>query len=84
MKSYEIKSKTGDKLTLRVELVGRGKALDILFRITRGEDYLTAQPHQVVLWKEEAEEIAKLLTEKLLDAETLKKEFPERVAKMVF
>ncbi len=72
MKTYNIKSKIGDSLKVRVEMVGRGSKLEILYRIIRGEDRRLTSPDSVVLSKEELEQITEFLKE-----DFLMKEFPE-------
>lgn len=72
MKTYTIKSKIGDSLKVRVEMVGRGSKLEILYRIIRGEDRRLMSPDSVVLSKEELEQITEFLKE-----DFLMKEFPE-------
>jgi len=72
MKTYTIKSKIGDSLKVRVEMVGRGSKLEILYRIIRGDDRRLVNPDSVVLSKEELEQITEFLKE-----DFLKKEFPE-------
>lgn len=72
MKTYTIKSKIGDSLKVRVEMVGRGSKLEILYRIIRGEDRRLMSPDSVMLSKEELEQITEFLKE-----DFLKKEFPE-------
>jgi len=72
MKTYTIKTKIGDSLKVRVEMVGRGSKLEILYRIIRGEDRRLTSPDSVVLSKEELEQITEFLKE-----DFLKKEFPE-------
>ena len=72
MKTYTIKSKIGDSLKVRVEMVGRGSKLEILYRIIRGEDRRLASSDSVMLSKEELEQITEFLKE-----DFLKKEFPE-------
>lgn len=72
MKTYTIKTKIGDSLKVKVELVGRGSKLEILYRIIRGEDRRLMSPDSVVLSKEELEQITEFLKEDFLN-----KEFPE-------
>ena len=71
-KTYEIRSKTGDSLEVRIEKVGIGEKADIIYRITRGNDRPVAAPDSVVLFREELEELSGFLNEKFLD-----REFPE-------
>jgi len=71
-KTYELKSKVGDGLEVRIEKVGAGEKIDILYRITRGKHRRVASPDKVVLFKEELEELRGFL-----DKEFLIKEFPE-------
>lgn len=72
MKTYTIKTKIGDSLKVKVEMVGRGSKLEILYRIIRGEDRRLMSPDSVVLSKEELEQITEFLKEDFLN-----KEFPE-------
>lgn len=72
MKTYTIKSKIGDSLKVRVEMVGRGSKLEVLYRIIRGEDRRLMSPDSVVLSKEELEQLTEFLKEDFLT-----KEFPE-------
>ena len=66
MKTYTIKSKIGDSLKVRVEMVGRGSKLEILYRVIRGEDRRLMSPDSVVLSKEELEQITEFLKEDFL------------------
>ena len=72
MKTYTIKTKIGDSLNVRVEMVGKGSKLEVLYRIIRGEDRRLMSPDSVVLSKEELEQVTAFLKE-----DFLKKEFPE-------
>ena len=72
MKTYTIKTKIGDSLNVRVEMVGKGSKLEVLYRIIRGEDRRLMSPDSVVLSKEELEQVTEFLKE-----DFLKKEFPE-------
>jgi hypothetical protein len=71
-KTYTIKTKIGDSLKVKVEMVGRGSKLDVLYRIIRGEDRRLMSPDSVMLSKEELEQITEFLKEDFLN-----KEFPE-------
>lgn len=71
-KTYKIRSKTGDRLEVRIEKIGTGKNADILYRIIRGKDRRVAAPDKVVLFKEELEELVGFLKEEFLN-----KQFPE-------
>ncbi|NIO36364.1 hypothetical protein GTO27_01530 [Candidatus Bathyarchaeota archaeon] len=71
-KIYQIKSKTGDSLEVKIEKVGAGEKADILYRITRGKDRRVAAPDKVVLFREELEELSRYLGGKFLN-----REFPE-------
>ena len=71
-KTYELKSKIGDSLEVRIEKVGAGEKTAILYRIIRGKDRRVAAPDKVVLFKEELEELAGFLKEEFLN-----REFPE-------
>ena len=71
-KAFEIKSKIGDALEVRIEKVGTGEKADILYRISRGKDRRVAAPDEVVLFREELEELSRFLKE-----EVLNREFPE-------
>ncbi len=71
-KTYEIKSKIGDSLEVRIEKVGNGEKADILYRITRGKDRRVVAPDRVVLFREELEELSQFLKK-----EFLSREFPE-------
>ena len=71
-KTYDIKTKIGDSLKVKVEMVGRGSKLDVLYRIIRGEDRRLMSPDSVMLSKEELEQITEFLKEDFLN-----KEFPE-------
>lgn len=73
MKEYALRSRIGDSLKVRIEKVGSGEKAHILYRIIRGEDRKSLPPDKVVLYKEELEQLVKLLSE-----EFLKAEFPER------
>ncbi|UCB60314.1 MAG: hypothetical protein JSW72_09470 [Candidatus Bathyarchaeota archaeon] len=68
-KTYDIKSRIGDSLEVRVEKVGTGEKADILYRITRGKDRRVAAPDTVVLFKAELEELSGLLKEDFLKRE---------------
>ncbi|UCC33914.1 MAG: hypothetical protein JSW53_02620 [Candidatus Bathyarchaeota archaeon] len=72
-KTYELKSRLGDGLEVRIEKVDTGEKADILYRITRGKHRRVAAPEGVVLFKEELEELAGFLEE-----EFLSREFPEQ------
>jgi len=72
MKTYEIKSKIGDSLKVRIEKVGMGEKSDILYRITRGGDRRIADSDKVVLFREELEELIEFLKEDFIN-----REFPE-------
>ncbi len=71
-KTFEIKSKTGDSLEVRIEKIGAGEKTDILYRITRGRDRRIAAPDKVVLFREELKELSRFLEEEFLN-----QEFPE-------
>lgn len=71
-KTFEIKSKVGDALEVRIEKVGAGEKADILYRISRGKDRRVAAPDEVVLFREELGELSRFLKE-----EFLSREFPE-------
>ncbi len=72
MKEYQIQSKIGDSLKVRIEKVGGGEGADIIYRIIRGEDRRNLDADKVVLYKEELEKIIEFLKE-----DFLKKEFPD-------
>lgn len=72
IKEYQLKSKIGDCLKVRVEKIGVGETVDIIYRIIRGEDRKSLPPDRVVLYKEELEQLLNLIKE-----EFLKSEFPE-------
>ncbi|MGQ9469826.1 MAG: hypothetical protein ACUVTD_08445 [Nitrososphaerales archaeon] len=75
MKEYEIRSKIGDSLKVRIEKIGAGwdpERIHIVYRIIRGEDRRNMDPDKVALYKEELEQLIEYLKE-----ESLKKEFPE-------
>ena len=71
-KTFEIKSKIADALEVSIEKVGTGEKADILYRISRGKDRRVAAPDEVVLFREELEELARFLKD-----EFLSREFPE-------
>ncbi len=71
-KTFEIKSRIGDILEVRIEKVGTGEKADILYRINRGKDRRVAAPDEVVLFREELEELSRFLKEEFLN-----QEFPE-------
>lgn len=71
-KTFEIKSKIGDALEVTIEKVGTGEKVDILYRISRGKDRRVAAPDEVVLFREELEELSRLLKDEFLN-----REFPE-------
>ncbi len=75
MKEFEIKSRIGDSLKVRVEKVGAGwdrEKIHLIFRIIRGSDRRLHPPDSVALYVDELEQIVNCLNE-----EFLKKEFPE-------
>lgn len=72
MKEYPIETKPGDSLKVRIEKLGEGATADYVYRIIRGEDRKALPPDKVALFKQELEQIAKML-----DPEFLSKEFPE-------
>jgi hypothetical protein len=75
MKEFEIKSRIGDSLKVRVEKVGAGwdrEKIHLIFRIIRGSDRRLYPPDSVALYVDELEQIVNCLNE-----EFLKKEFPE-------
>ncbi len=75
MKEFEIKSRVGDSLKVRVEKLGAGwdrEKIHLIFRIIRGSDRRLHPPDSVALYVEELEQIVNCLNE-----EFLKKEFPE-------
>jgi len=71
-KTFEIKSKIGDALEVEIEKEGTGEKADILYRINRGKDRRVAAPDEVVLFREELEELSRFLKEEFLN-----QEFPE-------
>jgi hypothetical protein len=72
MKTCDVKSKIGDRLTVRIEKIGAGKGANILYRIVRGEDRSLSAPDTIVLFREELTEISTFLQK-----EFLKRMFPE-------
>jgi len=72
MKEYTLTSRTGESLKVRIEKLGVGEKADIVYRIIRGEDRKSLQPDKVALYKEELEQLVKMLQEDFLKAE-----FPE-------
>jgi hypothetical protein len=76
MKEYEIKSKVGDSLKVRIEKLGAGwdrEKIHLIYRIIRGSDRRLHPPDSVPLYREELEQIVQCL----MNEEFLKKEFPE-------
>ncbi len=71
-RTYELKSKIGDRLEVRIEKVGTGEKADIIYRITRGKDRRVAAPDRVVLFREELEQLSGFLKEEFLN-----REYPE-------
>jgi len=71
-KAFEVKSKIGDALEVTIEKVGTGEKADILYRISRGKDRRVASPDEVVLFREELEELSRFRKEEFLN-----REFPE-------
>ncbi len=71
-KTFEIKSKIGDALEVKIEKIGTGEKADILYRINRGKDRRAAAPDEIVLFREELEELSRFLKEEFLN-----QEFPE-------
>jgi hypothetical protein len=71
-KTFKIKSKIGDILEVKIEKVGTGEKADILYRINRGKDRRVIAPDEVVLFREELEELSRFLKEEFLN-----QEFPE-------
>ena len=71
-KTFEIKSRIGDILEVKIEKVGTGEKADILYRINRGKDRRATAPDEVVLFREELEELSRFLKEEFLN-----QEFPE-------
>jgi hypothetical protein len=72
IKEYTLTSKTGESLKVRIEKLGAGEKADIVYRIIRGEDRKSLPPDKVALYKEELEQLVKMLQEDFLKAE-----FPE-------
>jgi hypothetical protein len=72
IKEYTLTSKTGESLKVRIEKLGVGEKADIVYRIIRGEDRKSLPPDKVALYKEELEQLVKMLQE-----DFLKSEFPE-------
>jgi len=72
MKEYTLTSRTGESLKVRIEKLGVGEKADIVYRIIRGEDRKSLPPDKVALYKEELEQLVKMLQEDFLKAE-----FPE-------
>jgi|GEM_PF-1943623 hypothetical protein len=76
MKEYELKSKVGDSLKVRIEKLGAGwdrEKIHLIYRIIRGSDRRLHPPDSVPLYIEELEQIVQCL----MNEEFLKKEFPE-------
>lgn len=71
MKTYKIKSKIGDSLEVRIEQIGGGENVDILYRIIRGNDRQIAESDRLVLFKEELEQLSEFLKEDFLNKEFL-------------
>jgi hypothetical protein len=72
IKEYTLTSRTGESLKVRIEKLGAGEKADIVYRIIRGEDRKSLPPDKVALYKEELEQLVKMLQEDFLKAE-----FPE-------
>jgi hypothetical protein len=72
IKEYTLRSRTGESLKVRIEKLGVGEKADIVYRIIRGEDRKSLPPDKVALYKEELEQLVKMLQEDFLKAE-----FPE-------
>jgi hypothetical protein len=72
IKEYTLTSRTGESLKVRIEKLGVGEKADIVYRIIRGEDRKSLPPDKVALYKEELEQLVKMLQEDFLKAE-----FPE-------
>lgn len=69
MKTYKIKSKIGDSLEVRIEQIGGGENVDILYRIIRGSDRQIVESDRLVLFKEELEQLSEFLKEDFLNKE---------------
>ena len=67
IKTFDIKSKVGDKLKVRIEKIGAGEGADILYRIFRGEDRNLLAPDEIILFREELAEISAYLKKDLLE-----------------
>ncbi|MCP8322462.1 MAG: hypothetical protein H3Z52_16215 [archaeon] len=74
-KEFELKSKVGDSLKVRIEKLGAGwdrAKIHLIYRIIRGSDRRLHPPDSVALYAEELEQLIQCINE-----EFLKKEFPE-------